>query len=182
MSTNDFPFSASRASQMLREALTNYTAAHKGGLRALSDRLEMRPATLFSHMGNGRMAIPLDRADQLATVLGIDRAAFCLAVLEQRAPSAYHAIDDATGVGSLGSCIPATARQALKILGASSANGEALIELMRRGASVTAPLEHWVEGEELELIVAARRVISGKLTSADRRTIVDLIEVVIRGS
>jgi hypothetical protein len=181
MSTNDFPFSASRASQMLREALTNYTAAHKGGLRALSDRLEMRPATLLSHMGNGRMAIPLDRADQLATVLGIDRAAFCLAVLEQRAPSAYHAIDDATGVGSLGVCIPTLARQALQILSASAESGEALIKLLRRGAGVASPLEHWVEGEELELIAAVRRVVKGKLAPADRRTIVDLVELVIGG-
>ncbi|WP_298165292.1 hypothetical protein [Novosphingobium sp.] len=181
MNTSDLPFSHSRATLMLREALTTYTASHKGGLRALSAKLEMRPATVFSHMSNGRMAIPLDRADQLASVLGIDRAAFCLAVLEQRAPSAYYAIDEVTGLGSVGANIPASMRAVLQVLPAGSVKDDELVELIRRAATSAHPLKHWIEGEEFELIADVRRLSGGRLNAADRRRIGELIEVVLKG-
>jgi hypothetical protein len=61
-------------------------AASAGGLsvRQLGKRLRYRQAVVLSHMANGRVPIPLDRALDIAREVGLPAKEFLLAVLEQR--------------------------------------------------------------------------------------------------
>ena len=110
MTVETHPYSNSRAARELDEALKAHTARTPGGLRALAAELGFKQATVLSHMATGRMAIPLDRATALANKLGLDVLDFCLAVLEQRAPDVYQALDEALGIGT-GRTLSIAARQ-----------------------------------------------------------------------
>lgn len=86
MDTEDYPYADSQATQMLATAIERYTAVRPGGLRALAATLGLKQAVVLSHMANGRMAIPLERAEGLASVLDLPPIEFAAAVLHQRAP------------------------------------------------------------------------------------------------
>ena len=83
------PYVDTAATQMLSGALRRYTELNRGGLRALAKKLDLKQATVLSHMANGRMAIPLDRAPQLALALGMEPANFTKLVLKQRSPDVF---------------------------------------------------------------------------------------------
>lgn len=84
------PFADTPAAGMLDQAIKRYTAANPGGLRALAARIGIKQATVLSHMANGRIGIPLDRATQFADILGMDATTFSLAVLQQKDPEIYN--------------------------------------------------------------------------------------------
>ena len=83
------PYADTRAAFMLDSAIRRYTTQNAGGLRALAARIGIKQATVLSHMANGRIGIPLDRATQLAEVLGMDATEFSMAVLQQREPEIF---------------------------------------------------------------------------------------------
>lgn len=56
------------------------------GLREIAKLLNYKQAVVLSHMSLGRVPIPIDRAEQIAEVLGMDSASFLRAVVEQRHP------------------------------------------------------------------------------------------------
>ncbi|WP_225008995.1 hypothetical protein [Novosphingobium percolationis] len=87
--TTSFPYAHSRATIMLNAAIRRHTDQHPGGLRALASALGIKQATVLSHMSNGRMAIPLERAPQLAEMLKMNAVEFTRAVLEQREPMVW---------------------------------------------------------------------------------------------
>src|SRR5690606_4023693 len=89
-----YPYADTRAARMLSEALRKYTSEHPGGVRALAAKLGMKQGANLSHMANGRMPIPLDRATEISAILPLNLMGFCLAVLEQRAPAVYQALED----------------------------------------------------------------------------------------
>lgn len=88
MSTSepDHPYAASRAARMLDQAITAMSDNKLGSLRQIGGRLGYKSAVILSHMRSGRLAIPIDRAIDIAKATEMDAGAFLLAVLEQRHP------------------------------------------------------------------------------------------------
>jgi transcriptional regulator with XRE-family HTH domain len=52
--------------------------------REVAAKLGYKTSVVLSHMTAGRVPIPIDNAERIATALGLDPKAFLLAVLEQR--------------------------------------------------------------------------------------------------
>lgn len=82
----DAAYRDSAAARLLSDGLAN--AANEKGLsqRSLAKQLGYKQSVVLSHMALGRVPIPLERAAQLADLLGIDKRDFIAAVLEQRLP------------------------------------------------------------------------------------------------
>ena len=77
----------SRAQVMLEEALRRAQAAGRSQ-RTVAAELGYKSSVVLSHMGLGRVPIPVDRARDIAMQLDMDSDAFLMAVLEQRYPGA----------------------------------------------------------------------------------------------
>lgn len=82
----DYPLRGTRAQIMLEDALKIAQVAGRSQ-RQVADGLGYKSSVVLSHMAAGRVPIPIDRADDIAAALGMDRHAFLLAVLEQRLPT-----------------------------------------------------------------------------------------------
>jgi len=151
MTADTLPYAGSRAAVMLKEALTRYTSQHKGGLRALAELVGIKQSTVLSHMGTGRIGIPLDRAEQFAALLDMNAVEFTLAVLEQREPDVHALLGGAYG---------------FEESAALSGEAEAIIAMARHAEGLTTghvslirdilhekvPVGRWATGREGELL------------------------------
>lgn len=81
-----YPYADSRAARMLKERLSVGAAERWMSTRKLAKMLKIKQPSVISHMANGRLAIPVDRAVPLAAALAFDARTFLEAVLEQRFP------------------------------------------------------------------------------------------------
>lgn len=81
-----YPYASTRAAQMLREALISAKLARNLSARQASIQLGYKQPVVLSHMANGRVPIPLERAIDIAAILEIPADSFLLAALEQREP------------------------------------------------------------------------------------------------
>lgn len=86
MSSGEVRLNETAAAKMLAAALKRASEEHGLSLRKLAHMLDYKQAVVLSHMSLGRVPIPIDRAEQLADLLGLNKAAFLRAVLEQRHP------------------------------------------------------------------------------------------------
>lgn len=84
-SSGSVDYRGTRAQVMLDEALRRAQAAGRSQ-RTVAGELGYKSSVVLSHMGLGRVPIPVDRARDIAANLGMDSDAFLLAVLEQRFP------------------------------------------------------------------------------------------------
>lgn len=82
-----YPYAESRAARMLSERLAVASAERWMSTRKLAKLLEIKQASVISHLANGRLPIPIERAVPLAMALQMDVGAFLAAVLEQRFPA-----------------------------------------------------------------------------------------------
>ena len=82
----EYPFKNSEATKLLSAALEKASEERKLTQREVARSLGYKSVVVVSHMASGRAPIPIDRADDLARVLRLDRGAFLLAVLDQRFP------------------------------------------------------------------------------------------------
>jgi transcriptional regulator with XRE-family HTH domain len=81
------PFAETRAAMMLKRGFDRQK--DKGvSLRSVARTLNYAQATVLSHMANGRVAVPIERAAEIARAVGIDESEFLSAAVEQRAPEA----------------------------------------------------------------------------------------------
>ncbi|MDC8755358.1 helix-turn-helix transcriptional regulator [Erythrobacter sp. sf7] len=78
--------SETKAARMLAAGLRRVSEERGLSLRQLAKILNYKQAVVLSHMSLGRVPIPIDRAEELAEVLGLDKASFLRAVVEQRHP------------------------------------------------------------------------------------------------
>ena len=154
---------------MLAGALREYTARHSGGLRALAAELGFKQATVLSHMGNGRMAIPMDRAPLLARQLGMDQAQFTWAVLCQRYPDAAEAL------GETGSLSPPSASGAQKQVAPLLASIEVLsperLAIIAEVILDPSPAERWLAVGEVAAVKGLRRLRPLGLTQMDQEEV-----------
>lgn len=79
-----FPYRDTTAALALSDGLRRLSKDKGTSLRQLARDLGLKQAVVLSHMANGRMPIPLDRAEQLADALNLEKPNFLLSVLEQR--------------------------------------------------------------------------------------------------
>lgn len=83
--TSQVDYRGTRAQMMLDEGLRRAQAAGRSQ-RVVAKELGYKTSVVLSHMGSGRVPIPVDRAREIAVNLSLDGDAFVLAVLEQRYP------------------------------------------------------------------------------------------------
>lgn len=86
--SSEFPFKDTLAVAMLRGALDRVRAERGMSVRSLGAQLGYKQATVLSHMANGRVAIPLERAAEIARAVDLPPAQFLAAAVQQRAPEA----------------------------------------------------------------------------------------------
>lgn len=83
-----FPYSDTRAAMMLSEGLRRASRDRGISLRSIGKSLGYKQATVLSHMANGRVAIPIERAADIARAVGLPPADLLAAAVEQRSPEA----------------------------------------------------------------------------------------------
>lgn len=149
------PYAGTRAASLLAEGLRRYTSQHPGGLRALATDLKIKQATVLSQMGTGRIGIPLDRASELAAKLGMDVQHFCLAVLEQRAPSVYGTLIEDIGVDALVSRSPQARRVCNVIAGMPEVSDEQ-VDIISKVLADRHPAERWIRPGEVPALALMR--------------------------
>ena len=157
------------AAEMLAGALREYTSRHRGGLRSLAAKLGFKQATVLSHMANGRMAIPVDRAPLLARQLGMDEARFTWAVFCQRYP------DAAEVLGETGSLDPPTVSGAQKQLAPMLASIKELsperLEIIADVIRDPNPAERWLAFREVATVRDLRRLRPLGLSRFDQEVV-----------
>lgn len=83
-----YPYAETSAALMLRSALERVSRERRLSLRSLAKQLGYKQATVLSHMSNGRIPIPLERATDIARAVDLAPDAFLAASVAQRAPEA----------------------------------------------------------------------------------------------
>lgn len=74
------------AAQMLAAGLRTAALERGLSLREIGRRLDYKQPVVLSHMANGRVPIPIDRALEIAREVGLPPKQFLEAVLQQRHP------------------------------------------------------------------------------------------------
>ena len=90
----DFRYRESLAAEMMRDGIYRLKNERRISLRMLALELGYKQATVLSHMANGRIAVPLERAQAIASALQLPADQFLAAVAEQRIPGLTAALTD----------------------------------------------------------------------------------------
>jgi len=85
--SNDFPYADTLAAHMLASGLARASDERGASVRQIGKELGYKQAVVLSHMATGRVPIPIDRAEDLADILGLDKGSFLRAVTKQRHPN-----------------------------------------------------------------------------------------------
>lgn len=168
-------YSDSRAAIMLRAGLDAASKERRLSIRALGKILRYKQATVLSHMANGRVGIPVDRATEIARAVGLNEREFLLAVVAQRAPEAEKVLADEQGeTFSLASEVELIAGVPLDQLSAEHK------EVIRNVVADPQPARRWLSLAELQTVAVIRNVRptfrSQGLPSADLAGIEALLE------
>jgi transcriptional regulator with XRE-family HTH domain len=83
----DYPLAHTEATKTLSAALERVQSGTGQTQRDIARALGYKSSVVLSHMALGRVPIPLDRAEDIAKVLGLDSSRFLLATLQQRHPN-----------------------------------------------------------------------------------------------
>lgn len=176
----DFAYRDSVAARLLAAGLAH--AAKEEGLsqRSLAKRLGYKQSVVLSHMALGRVPVPLERAGQLADLLGIDKREFLMAVLAQRVPDVDWATIFAPSTvppshaGEFASSLEVIARGALDEL--NSTQKAVMREVVRDDYAS----ERWLSVHELPIMVMLRSlrpaIVTEGLTSEDRDAIIAALQ------
>ena len=162
-------FADSRAARMLNHGL-NALVREKGiSRRQLAKRLNYKQSVVLSHMASGRVAIPLERAPEIATAVGLDRGEFVDAVFEQRYPEAHstYLATHADWSGHIGAEV---------VSDLESRSGRAFAALCQEQRAVIAeamsdssPRRRWLTIHEAPMIAQLREVRPNATTEGFRR-------------
>ncbi len=174
MTDSSHPYAGTRAASLLSEGLKRYTAQHPGGLRALAADLEIKQGTVLSHMGNGRIGIPLDRAREFAVKLDMDVADFCLAVLEQRAPEVYEVVEGEVQPQE-GNRLADRLREMLRAAKSRNLLTDEHVEIIGEVLSEKRPSKKWMRPLEDDVIEAIRERYPDGLSLQQSRNLIDWI-------
>jgi hypothetical protein len=146
----DFDFRDTPAALMLKSGLDNRKAVGVS-LRTIAKRLNYAQPTVLSHMANGRVAVPIERATQIAREVGLDERRFLAAVVGQRDASALNLLSaDPTAKMDLAAEIAMIAGTSLDNL------SEEQKSVIREVASEGNPERRWLTIAELPAVTIIR--------------------------
>lgn len=92
-----YPYAESRAASQLREGLVNAKISRNLSARKIALALGYKQPVVLSHMASGRVPVPIERAVEIATAVGMDTSSFLLSALEQKEPRATQLIRVSSG-------------------------------------------------------------------------------------
>ena len=170
---DSYPFSESPAARMLAEGLARAKEEQGLSVRQIGKLMNYKTAVVLSHMATGRVAIPIDRAAELADILKMDKKSFISEVLRQRHPDLPWGLIMRSGQ-DLGA--DSLAHELEAVLGArlKDLNREQRA-VMREVASENAPRKRWLTVHELHAVEVLREmrpsVSSDGLSAADLATL-----------
>jgi hypothetical protein len=96
-----YPYADTDAAFMLASAIYRTKRERGISLRSLAKHLNYKQATVLSHMANGRIVVPLDRAAEIARAVELNPAEFLLAAVDQRSRGAADLLSSLAGSGSV---------------------------------------------------------------------------------
>jgi len=152
-SQDDYPLAHTDATRMLAAGLERVHADMGLTQKEVASRLSYKTSVVLSHMALGRVPIPIDRAEDIAGVLGLDRSRFLMAVLNQRHPSIdFNALFEPTNVqaGHIVAELEALAGTSLDLL------PQQTIEVLREVVACANPARRWITPEQLSALDALR--------------------------
>src|SRR5690554_2445042 len=88
----DYPFQDTTAAKMLKSGLSQQKQEGRS-LRTIAKSLSYSQATVLSHMANGRIRVPIERATEIARAIDIDERDFLAAVVAQRTDDAHRLLE-----------------------------------------------------------------------------------------
>ncbi|MBD3746912.1 MAG: helix-turn-helix transcriptional regulator [Sphingopyxis terrae] len=160
---NEFPFVDTRAALMLRSGLRRASDERDLSLRNIAKDLGYKQATVLSHMSKGRVPIPLERAVDIADVVGLPRAEFFQAVVGQKSPYAFE-IMAPNREGSEGDGVTSTSfvAQLVDLAGSSLEDiGDEQKEILREVMLDQNPRRRWLSPSEVAIMQHLRRLKPG---------------------
>jgi hypothetical protein len=165
-----YEYAKTTAAKMLSAGLQRAHDERSLSLRTIGKMLNYKQAVVLSHMALGRVPIPIDRAEDLAEVLDMDKAKFLTAVVEQRHPEVNWSL---IATGPLTDQATPLAQELEAILGTGlDGLSAAQRAVMREVASDPRPRRRWLSVHEvpvMELVRAWRpQVVEEGLTATDR--------------
>jgi hypothetical protein len=138
----------------------------------------MKQGTNLSHMANGRMPIPLDRAVEMASILPLDVTEFCLAVLEQRAPEVYETLEDRLGVEAMAALTP-LGRSACHEIAAAPRVSDEHVAIISEALADVRPGERWLQPVEVPVIKMIREHFPQGVSMGDLELLKVAIDAVL---
>jgi len=173
----DYPLAQSDATRMLATGLERVRAETGATQRDIAMELNYRTSVVLSHMALGRVPIPIDRAQEIARVLGLDPTRFLLATLKQR----HREVDFEALFGVRVPQESAVAAELEAIAGVELDElPKGTREILRQVVSSKLPERRWLSAAELPIIEMLRRrlpTLHGEgLTPDDSRRLATLVE------
>lgn len=153
---DSYPLSDSPATRMLAEGLARAKDERGLSIRQIGREMGYKTSVVLSHMATGRVPIPIDRSEELAERLRLDKKSFLQAVIRQRHPEVSWEIlwdsRPATGSDSLAHELEAALGAPLKDLNREQR------AVMREVAAEHSPRRRWLSVHELHAVEVLRRV------------------------
>lgn len=153
---NDYPLADTSAARMLSEGLARVKHERGLSIRQIGKQMNYKTSVVLSHMASGRVPIPIDRSEEIAAIIGLDKRAFLLAVLHQRHPDVSWNMLTGQSTSEKIEYIQYELESAL---------GRPLSELtaeqrtiMREVAAEQAPARRWLSVHELHAVEVLRRL------------------------
>ena len=146
-----------RATKMLAAGLRHASEERGLSLRQIGKLLNYKQAVVLSHMALGRVPIPIDRAEDFAEVLQLDKSAFLAAVVDQRHPDVnWSLLSTAVPVG--GNDADLLAQDLEAITGGSLAQlSSEQRKVLREVVADRHPARRWLTVHEVPVIEAIRK-------------------------
>jgi hypothetical protein len=107
--------------------------------------------------------------------LELDVPDFCLAVLQQRAPAVYNALNDALGVSALGELSP-LARQLVRMMMTARCVTEDHLSVIEQVVVSDDPSERWLAPLEIPIINAVRKSFPDGIPIDELRVLLNGLE------
>ncbi|RGP41530.1 hypothetical protein BPTFM16_01836 [Altererythrobacter insulae] len=175
---DEYPLADTTAARMLSEALARAKQERGISIRQIGKQMGYKTAVVLSHMALGRAPVPIDRAEELADTLLMDKGNFLQAVVRQRHPDvAWHLLaEDGRSSASDG-----LAHELEAVLGCRLKDlSDEQRAIMREVAAEPRPRRRWLSVHELHAVEVLRAAVPSMQTegvsSADLAGIQALLE------
>ena len=159
---DEYPLADSTAARMLSEGLARAKAEQGSSIRQIGKQMGYKTAVVLSHMALGRVPIPIDRAEELADTLKIDKASFLQAVVKQRHPHVSWGLLSDRGRTSESDGL---AHELETVLGCRLRDlSKEQRSVMREVAAEPRPRRRWLSVHELHAVEVLRETIPSMTT------------------